>query len=274
MFELFNIYHYIYLILLVFGFLYLDKYFSNLSKDKKNKYLFILSIFNFIIHFLKVFLYPYKEVSTQFYYLSLSNLCAVNVVLYPLILKINNKILNNYFMLFGFISGVIAILYPYELINFNAFNIESIRYFITHFILMFISFNLFKEKKLNYRYLFISYFIFFIEQGIILLNDFIYFKLDIIPNIDYSNGSLLYGINNKLESIKWVIDFFVLDTFKTNEGYIYLLWQITPSLVLFVIIFIVVILFIDNRRFKNDWYKVKYYLIRKFNKKYFNKSGL
>ena len=65
-----------------------------------------------------------------------------------------------------------------------------------------------------------------------------------------------------------------LDAFKTNEGYIYLLWQITPSLVLFVIIFIVVILFIDNRRFKNDWYKVKYYLIRKFNKKYFDKSGL
>ena len=274
MFELFNIYHYIYLILIVFGFLYLDKYFSNLSKDKKNKYLFTLSLFNFVIHFLKVFLYPYKEVSTQFYYLSLSNLCAVNVVLYPLILKINNKILNNYFMLFGFISGVIAILYPYELINFNAFNIESIRYFITHFILMFISFNLFKEKKLNYRYLFISYFIFFIEQGIILLNDFIYFKLDIIPNIDYSNGSLLYGINKKLESIKWVIDLFILDTFKTNEGYIYLLWQITPSLVLFVIIFIVVILFIDNRRFKNDWYKVKYYLIRKFNKKYFDKSSL
>lgn len=274
MFELFNIYHYIYLILIVFVFLYLDNYFSSLSKDKKNKYLFILSIFNFIIHFLKVFLYPYKEVSTQFYYLSLSNLCAVNVIFYPLILKINNKILNNYFMLFGFISGVIAILYPYELINFNAFNIESIRYFITHFILMFISFNLFKGMKLNYRYLFISYFIFFIEQGIILFNDFIYFKFDIIPNIDYSNGSLLYGINNKLESIKWVIDLFVLDTFKTNEGYIYLLWQITPSLVLFVLIFIVVILFIDNRRFKNDWYKVKYYLIRKFNKKYFNKSGL
>ena len=274
MFELFNIYHYIYLILIVFVFLYLDNYFSSLSKDKKNKYLFILSIFNFIIHFLKVFLYPYKEVSTQFYYLSLSNLCAVNVVLYPLILKINNKILNNYFMLFGFISGVIAILYPYELINFNAFNIESIRYFITHFILMFISFNLFKGMKLNYRYLFISYFIFFIEQGIILFNDFIYFKFDIIPNIDYSNGSLLYGINNKLESIKWIIDLFILDTFKTNEGYIYLLWQITPSLVLFLIIFIVVILFIDNRRFKNDWYKVKYYLIRKFNKKYFNKSGL
>ena len=274
MFELFNIYHYIYLILIVFGFLYLDKYFSSLSKDKKNKYLFILSIFNFVIHFLKVFLYPYKEVSTQFYYLSLSNLCAVNVVLYPLILKINNKILNNYFMLFGFISGVIAILYPYELVNFNAFNIESIRYFITHFILLFISFNLFKEKKLNYRYLIFSYFIFFIEQGLILLNDLIFFKLDIIPNIDYSNGSLLYGINNKLESIKWGIDLFILDTFKTNEGYVYLLWQITPSLVLFVIIFIVVILFIDNRRFKNDWYKVKYYLIRKFNKKYFDKSIL
>ena len=274
MFELFNIYHYIYLFLIVFGFLYLDKYFSSLSKDKKNKYLFTLSLFNLVIHFLKVFLYPYKEVSTQFYYLSLSNLCAVNVVLYPLILKINNKILNNYFMLFGFISGVIAILYPYELVNFNAFNIESIRYFITHFILLFISFNLFKEKKLNYRYLIFSYFIFFIEQGLILLNDLIFFELDIIPNIDYSNGSLLYGINKKLESIKWVIDLFILDTFKTNEGYIYLLWQITPSLVLFVIIFIVIILFIDNRRFKNDWYKVKYYLIRKFNKKYFDKSSL
>ena len=61
---------------------------------------------------------------------------------------------------------------------------------------------------------------------------------------------------------------------KTNEGYIYLLWQITPSLVLFVLIFIVVILFIDNRRFKNDWYKIKYYLIEKFNKGYFNKNGL
>ena len=274
MFELFNIYHYIYLIVIIFGFIYLNKYFSSLNKEIKNKYLFILSIFNLVIHFFKVFLYPYKAVSTQFYYLSLSNLCAVNVCLYPLVLKLDNKVLNNYFILFGFISGLVAIIYPYELVNFNAFNIESIRYFVTHFILMFISFTLYIEKGINYRYLFIGYFIFFIEQGIILLNDFIFFKLEIIPSIDYSNGSLVYGVNSKIETLKSIIDLFTLDIFKANEGYIYLLWQITPSLVLFIFILILVIIFLDNRRFKNDWYKIKYFLIKKFNKKYFDKNGL
>ena len=70
--------------------------------------------------------------------MSLSNLCAVNVVLYPFIIKINNKWLNYYFQFIGIISGIVAIIYPYELVNFNAFNIESIRYFVTHFILLFI----------------------------------------------------------------------------------------------------------------------------------------
>lgn len=274
MFALFNIYHYMYLILIVIGFVYLNRYLSNLNKEKRNKLIFIFSIVNLIIHFVKVFLYPYTEVTTQFYYLSLSNLCAVNVVLYPLILKINNKVLNNYFMLFGFISGLIAILYPYELVNFNALNVETLRYFVTHFILMFISFYLFKEKNLNYRYLFIGYFIFFIEQSIILLNDFIFYKLNIIPSISYSNGSLVYGINSKLDVIKDIINLFILDVFKKGNGYIYLLWQITPSLILFLIIFIICILFLDNRRFKNDWYRIKYFLIRKFNKKYFDKNSL
>jgi hypothetical protein len=272
MFELFNIYHYIYLLIIIFSFIFLNKWFRN--KEDKKEILFILSVINFIIHFVKVFLYPYNEVTTQFYFMSLSNLCAVNVVLYPFIIKINNKWLNYYFQFICFISGIVAIIYPYELVNFNAFNIESIRYFVTHFILLFISFELFKINKFNYKSIFISYFIFIFEQCVILLNDFVFYKIKVIPNIDYSNGSLIYGINPKLDSIKYIIDNIVPNIFKNEDMYIYLIWQIVPLIYIFIVFFIVSILFIDNRHFKNDWYSLKYMIIKIFNKKYFNKNDL
>ena len=274
MFELFNLFHYFYLMIILFLFIFLNKYFLSINLVKRNNILFLMSLFNLIIHFLKVLLYPYNQVTTQIYYLSLSNLCAINVILCPFVLKVNNKTLNNFFMIFGFISGLVAIIYPYELVNFNAFNLESIRYFVTHFILLFVSYYLYKEKKINYRYLFVSYFIFLFEQTLILLNDFIFFNMGIIPKIDYSNGSLIYGISNKFDSINSLIDLFVLDIFKTEGGYIYLLWQIIPSLILFILIFIIVTIFFDNSRFKNDCYKIKYFIIKIFNKKYFDKNSL
>ena len=269
MFQLFNLYHWIYIVIATILFILLDRVLIKIEKDKQYRFLFILSIANFCIHFLKVLLEPEASQTSKIYRTALTNLCAVNTFFYPFVLKSKNKSLLNYFEFMGFFSGLIALVVCPDLNDTVPFKIENIRYWITHFILMFISFELMRTKmvKFSYRLLPFCYLCFFIEQGIIYLNDYVLFVSGVTDCIDYSNASFTYGIKDSFQPYLGFANYLIPSIFYKDGIYTPLLWMIFPMLVVLLLAFIFTIIFIDREQFIADFKKIKEYIKDKISKK-------
>lgn len=259
MFQLFNIYHLIYIFITLVIFTLLDRFLIKMSNEKQFKFLYGLTIVNFIIHFLKVLVEFELSLSSKIYRIALTNLCAVNTFIYPFVLKFKNKILVNFLEFIGFFSGVVALVFCYDLNGTEPFILSNIRYWFTHFILMFVSFELIRTKqvKYDYRNVWYFYFLFFIEQIIIYLNDYILFVTNIIDRIDYSNGAFTYGIR---ESVLPYLGFvnYIIPSFLYQDGvYTPVLWMITPMILVLIVAFIISVTLIDRKHFVEDFKKIK-----------------
>lgn len=259
MFQLFNLYHWIYIFITIILFIALDKILMKMDSNKQYKFLFGLSLINFGIHFIKVLLDIGSSFTTMIYRIALTNLCAVNTVLYPLILKIKNRYLLNFFEFMGFFSGIIALIFCYDLNGTQPFRVENIRYWITHFLLLFISLELMRTKlvKFNYRTLFFCYLCFFIEQGIIHLNNYILYITNITNCIDYSNASFTYGIGDAVLPYLGFVKYFIPNIFFKDGIYTPVLWLLVPMLLVLILAFIISIIFFDREHFKKDFIKIK-----------------
>ena len=117
MFKLFNIYHFIYIVIFILIFFVLNKLFKNKGKDLQYKIIYFLSIINFLIHFIKVYLDIDLLPSDKIYQIALTNLCAVNVIFYPFVLKKQNELLMSFFSFIGLFSGIVSMLFCYGLNN-------------------------------------------------------------------------------------------------------------------------------------------------------------
>lgn len=202
--ELFNGFYFMYLIIGVFLVVGLFFLLRKRSDSTKKIVIMALLVFNLALHFLKLLNPPYAGSPTlMLRYAWFTNICAVNVLVFPFIFRGKNKAAKDFMVYLGFFSGLLAIVYPVDTLHQPPFALETIRFFTTHILLLVTSLlPLFlKMHQISYKNvwkmpLYAAMVLLFImvqqviqsELGIVDLRDNDFFN----PN--YQNSALVWGI--------------------------------------------------------------------------------
>jgi len=260
--EIFNFYYFLY----IFIALILTLLSVRLLKYKSDKFrfwfIFGLIMANFAIHFLKILIYPYTDtyfVEHKIVKISLENICAVSVVTFPLLYFSKSKILKDYMVLVGLVSGMLTLFYPVDTFSttFNAvsvegvyvktaFQLETIRFYLTHFLLFLTPFLIlhYKIHQLSVKRAGYMPFVFMGTLLIIYINELILSGFGLVPqgismyNPDGRNPSLIFGVKN-LDTlvgigkyIKVLVpDFLTVNPVTGETFYWPVLWMFFPVLV-------------------------------------------
>ena len=134
--QIFSLYHILYLI--ICALICIILYFSFRNKSIKAKKTAIIAILflGFIIHFLKLLIPFYKDslpISIQA--ITPETICAISTLTFPFIFLSNNNKLKDYMVAIGISSGLLTLLVPLDIVNFPPFNLEVIRFFLSHLII-------------------------------------------------------------------------------------------------------------------------------------------
>lgn len=165
--EIGNVYYFLY-IAIALGITYLSVLFLKSRSDRfRFWFIFGIIITNLAVHFLKLLIFPYNDP----YYAphiwvkaSFENICAANVLLLPFMYFSKNKVIKDFLVLLGITSGILAIAFPVEVFSTSfdtvpilytkgAFDIETIRFYTTHFLIFLAPFLMmhFKQHQLSIK---------------------------------------------------------------------------------------------------------------------------
>lgn len=231
-------------------------------KSDKFRYWFIFGILmvNLSIHFLKLLIFPYNDpyyVSHVWVKASLENICAFSVVLFPLMYFSKNTIIKDFMVMLGIASGILAITFPADAIGetFNAipilytkgaFDLETIRFYTTHFLLFLAPFLImhFKQHQLSIKRIIYAPMLLTGLLFVLFFNELILSQLGWVPAghqmMDPSgrNPSLIFGIKD-LQSLTGigtlfrilVPKFLTVNPFTGETFYWPVVWMIGPVFV-------------------------------------------
>lgn len=228
------------------------------NRSPKFNYWFIFSLLllNFILHFLKIFL-PfdryYLDLPYSFARISLENICAVSVVLFPFFYLFGNKYFKDVMVILGVISALAVYFYPSDAIGVKLDNseacVEIFRFYFCHaplficpVLMLTNGFHTFSYKRVPlipvvfYGYLFVI----FINKlclwscGIIQCDAATFFSRD------FANPSFVFGVSSSFDSMLWWVDYVVPPFLRyvTDTGvkyYFPVLWIIPISYPLFLL---------------------------------------
>jgi len=240
--KMFNVYYFMYLIIAVIFTVSAIKFLKTKNDPFKRKFIYGLILFNFAIHFLKILIFPYNDpyfVEHRIVKVSFENICAVSVLIYPFLYLSKNKILREYMILVALLSGILALTIPVDVFSntFNAvditgiyvktaFQIETIRFYTTHYILFLSAFLLLyfrldtitmKNAKWMPWMLLGVLFILYLNEWVLSLFDFVPSGIDMYDP-DGRNPSLIFGVKNldALSGIGQAVKIFVPKMFTIN----------------------------------------------------------
>ena len=137
MIKLFSLEHIFYLIIsvIILGCFYLILK----NKSSKTKYIATLIplILSFIIHFLKLLIPEYRNnLPSSIISITPETICAISTLTFPFIYISKNQKLKDYMVVIGIISGTLTLLIPTEIQGYSIFNIETIRFFFAHLVIL------------------------------------------------------------------------------------------------------------------------------------------
>ena len=268
MFEIFGNYHWLYLAIIALLFFIFDQLLALLNNKTQHRILFVLTLVNVGVHFAKALTKDYVSDNIMYFNMTLTNLCAVNTVLYPLVMLTKNKLITNFFQFMGVASGIMAMVFIYEYDGVRPLDIDLVRYFLTHFILMFVSFELVRTNfvKYNYRNSIFFGIIFLLEQGIIYYDALLCKKYGLIDYITICNQSFIFGVNQESMNFFNLLSWMIPDRFYQDGVVTPVLWQVGPAFYATIIIFLISILFVDREGFQKDIKKIKNLFINKYDR--------
>ncbi len=252
--EFGNIYYYFFTLFIFINLTILCvKLLINKSDRFVNIFIFSLLLFAFLLHFVKLFFEPYvSDYPKSFSSVTFENICAVNTIIFPWIYLSKNKILKDYMVTIGLISGLGSIILPYRSVGFDALTFDIARFYIDHYILFLAPFLMLitHQYRFNLKSVFKVPFVFYGILVLILTNEVILMAIGIINgDINYlldpnhRNGALLFGPNKYMLEFDWLYNPFVPKIFKTvpfgpNAGktmYWPIIWAIIPAYIYIVL---------------------------------------
>jgi len=201
MVEHFNFYYFLY-IALALGLL-LGLYFLLRNKSKRTSavVLFGVLFFNFVLHFAKLAFEPYQSwMPYAIRTVTPENICALNVLVFPWLFLSKNKTLKDYMFYMGVISAVAATLFPVDVIGHNAFEFETMRFYVSHVLLGIVPMLmvLLKLHTLDYRRIPKVPFFAYLTLCIILVNEIIligagFVNINHLFSNEIRNSALIFG---------------------------------------------------------------------------------
>ncbi len=258
--EIGNVYYFMYIAIASTLTIIAVLFLRNRSDRFRYWFIFAIILTNVAIHFLKLLIFPYNDpYYVEFIWVkaSLENICAVTVILLPLLYFTKNKILKDFIVMLAIASGILAIVFPADAIGetFNAvpilytkgaFDLETIRFYTTHFLLFLAPFLMmhFEQHKLSIHRIIYAPMLLIGVLFIIYFNELFLSLLGWVPSVREMmntlgrNPSLIFGIKD-LESLssigvllKVLVPKFLTVNPLTGETFYWpVVWMIGPVLI-------------------------------------------
>jgi hypothetical protein len=194
-------------------------------------------------------------------------------VIFLFIFLAKNKTLKDYMVMAGIFSGLITFVFPINAIsvNFdgeylgkqNAFSLEVIRFYLSHFILFIVPFSMmhFDMHKLSFKRAYRAPILFFFVLILIWVNELVITILGWIPkenlyNPNKRNPSMIFGIRDEMAALMTIVIIFVPTFMKvhpvTGETFYWpVLWMIVPLIIYTSIIVLIFMLIYDREEMLN-----------------------
>jgi len=271
--EHFNFFYFLYIAFalgLLFGLYFLLR---NKSEKTSTMVLFGILFFNFILHFVKLAFEPYQSwMPHAIRTVTPENICAVNVLVFPWLFLSKNKIMKDYMFYMGVISGTAATLFPVDVIGHNAFEFETMRFYVSHVLLGVVPMLmvLLKLHTLDYRRIpkvpFLAYF----TLCIILVNEIIligtgFVHINHLFSNEIRNSALIFGPLREVELVGRFFTALTPELFLTipigpNAGatfYWPIIWLVIPFYIYASIAALLMSLPFEHKNIKSDMLALK-----------------
>jgi hypothetical protein len=252
--EIGNFYYYLYFVIAIVITTTLILYLKNKDVKIKHRAITILLFSALALHFMKLLFSPYNQMFPEIIRkVTFENICAVSTLVFPFIWLSKSKILKDYMIVMGIISGIAAFLYPTEAIfdTFDsvyfgmkgAFSFDVIRFYYAHLVIFLAPFLMgyFKLHTFEIKRLIFLPLTILLTLTIIYVNEVILLKLGWVdPNgfldVNIRNSSFVFGIPDHYKNVAVIFDIFVFDFMKTNPfngelHYWPVLWLTIPAFI-------------------------------------------
>ena len=268
MVEYFNFYYFMYIgfaFALITG-LYL--LLRNKSKKISAIILFGILLFNFALHFLKLTHSSYMELMPRaIRTVTPENICAVSVMVFPWFFLSKNNLLKDYMFYMGVASGIGATVLPIDAIGLNAFEFETVRYYLSHILIWAapLLMVMLKLHALDYKRIIKAPFLTYLVLCIILVNEIIltgagFVHISHLYSNEIRNSSLIFGPLPQVEFIGILFTPLTPDLFLTvpigaNAGEVYywpIVWLVIPFYIYFCIAALLLSLPFEYKNLKKD----------------------
>ncbi len=269
--ELFNFYYFLYIGILICMTFVISLFLDNQSLRFKKGFILGLIIFNFVIHFLKIFIYPYTLIDHVWTKVTFENISAATILLFPYLYVSKNKTLKDYMIIIGLSAGLIPLIYPADAMStmFNGtihigerpvFMLENIRFYTAHYILFLVAFLMLRynihivsfKRALKIPLIFIGVLVLlFINELLITYFGGVPFENLFDPN--KRNPSMIFGIKDGYEEISVLLKVFVPKFMEITHpvyGFTFLvpvIWLMIPLYIYGSMIIILFYVIIDRK---------------------------
>lgn len=266
--EFGNLYYFTYIMIGVILTLIFVRFLKDKSQTYRYWFIFGLIMFNFGIHILKIFIFPYTTVDYIFTKVSLENVCAVSAVLFPFLYFVKHKTLKDYMVMVGIASGVITFIFPVDAMSpsFNggyigyksAFQLETIRFYLSHYLIFLAPFLMmhFKMHTLSVHRAYHAPLMLISVLVIIFINEVLITLIGWVPQADFfdpnkRNPSFIFGVKSELSGLGLILGIFVPQFLRVNPfssmGFFPVLWLVIPAIVYGGLIALVLMLIYDRK---------------------------
>lgn len=202
---------------------------KNKSNNTKKWTLFAISLSGFIIHFLKIFIYPYTTIEgiSLIRKVSFENISATHTMLFPWIFLSDNKKLKDYMVMAGITAGLIPLLLPLDAVSPNfdgnlnfgykdVYSIEVIRFYYAHLVMMLVPLMMviFDLHKVEYKRAYNSIFVFLGVLTILFINELFLVSIKAVDksslfNRNDRNPSFIFGVRDDVAKFAGFVLIFV-----------------------------------------------------------------
>lgn len=253
--EMFNLHYFAHIFICIAIVVFVYLLLKNKSEKFQKNFLFGILLSAFIIHFLKLFIWPYTTVPfpDRIRKVSFENISATHTMLFPWLFLSKNKTIKDYLVMAGISSGLIPIFLPMDAIrpffdgnpNFGykpAYSIEVFRFFYAHLVFFMVPLlmMIFKHHKIEAKRFYRVTLMFFCVLVLLFLNEYLLVKTGLVEefvngvkwtNLDRRNPSFIFGVSSDVSKFSGFIMIFVPKFMRGTDNFWPVLWMIGPILV-------------------------------------------
>ena len=263
--ELWHTYHFITFGIFAFVILLFAFILNKKEQGAQKKVLLVLAFINLAIHFLKLLIPEYREtLPTSFKNVTFENICGSTTIMMPFIILSNNKFMKDYIFYIGVLAGLVAIIYPAEVLGKELVELDVIRFYISNILIFIVPFFMvyFRIHELSLKRVPAFPLIFLMIECLILANEtilmeagFVDFRGGDFLSYNYRNSNFIFGPTTEFKGLSdKFIDPLVPNFFKTvgagdYQGmtkYIPVVWLIVPCFIYFNLLGAILCLFVTK----------------------------